>query len=131
VGCRHGKGLVSLLMEHGVGYFIEMPGEPSLYLSGDTILTQEVLDFLARHQPDVCVVPAGGARFDLGHEIIMGVEEVLQFAAAARGIVVANHLEALSHCPVQRTQLVDAARRAGLGQRLQVPADGQSLTYVS
>lgn len=131
VRCRHGKGLVSLMMEHGVGYFIEMPGEPSLYLSGDTILTQEVLDFLAQHQPDVCVVPAGGARFDLGHEIIMGIEEVLRFTAATRGIVVANHLEALSHCPVQRATLQGEAQRAGLSHRLLVPADGQTLTYAS
>lgn len=131
VRCRHGKRLVSLMMEHGVGYFIEMPGEPSLYLSGDTILTQEVLGFLARHQPDICLVPAGGARFDLGHEIIMGIGEVLQFAGATKGMVVANHLEALSHCPVQRAELREQARRAGLSGRLVVPADGESLTYAS
>ncbi|SFG61540.1 Beta-lactamase superfamily domain-containing protein [Duganella sp. CF458] len=131
VNCRHGKGLVSLMMEHGVGYFIEMPGEPSLYLSGDTILTQDVLDFLARHQPDVSVVPAGGARFDLGHEIIMGIGEVLQFARATQGIVVANHLEALSHCPVQRAALQEHAQGAGLASRIVVPADGQTLTYAS
>ena len=131
VRCRHGKGLVSLMMEHGVGYFIEMPGEPSLYLSGDTILTQEVLDFLARQQPDVCLVPAGGARFDLGHEIIMGIGEVLRLARATKGVVVANHLEALSHCPVQRAALREQAQRAGLAGRIVVPADGESLTYAS
>ena len=131
VNCRHGKGLVSLMMEHGVGYFIEMPGEPSLYLSGDTILTQEVLDFLAWQQPGVSVVPAGGARFDLGHEIIMGIGEVLQFARATKGIVVANHLEALSHCPVQRAALQEEAQGAGLASRIVVPADGESLTCVS
>jgi L-ascorbate metabolism protein UlaG (beta-lactamase superfamily) len=112
-------------------YFIEMPGEPSLYLSGDTILTQEVLDFLAQHQPDVSVVPAGGARFDLGHEIIMGSGEVLQFARATPGSVVANHLEALSHCPVQRAALRDQVLEAGLAGRVVVPADGQELTYAS
>lgn len=131
VNCRHGKGLVSLMMEHGVGYFIEMPGEPSLYLSGDTILTREVLDFLAQHQPDISVVPAGGARFDLGHEIIMGIGEVLRFAGATKGIVVANHLEALSHCPVQRTALQERAQAAGLASRIVVPADGETLIYAS
>jgi len=66
VPCRHGRGAVALLMEHGSGFFIEMPGEPSLYLSGDTVLTPQVLDFVARRQPDVCLVPAGGARSTLG-----------------------------------------------------------------
>ena len=131
VACRHGRGLVGLMMEHGVGYFIEMPGEPSLYLSGDTILTPEVLDFLARHQPDVCLVPAGGAKFDFGHEIIMDAQEVIAFAQAAAGVVVANHLEALSHCPVRRADLLALASRAGLGGRLLVPADGQCYEWCA
>ncbi|MDB5732939.1 MAG: Zn-dependent hydrolase, partial [Variovorax sp.] len=83
VSCLHGRGLIGLLMEHGVGYFIEMPGEPSLYLSGDTVLTPTVREFIARHQPDISVVPAGGARFDVGHEIIMGTSEVVEFTRAS------------------------------------------------
>lgn len=129
VPCRHGRGAVALLMEHGVGYFIEMPGEPSLYLSGDTVLTPQVLDFVARRQPDVCLVPAGGARFDLGHEIIMHAAEVVQLLAVAKGAVVANHLEALSHCPVSRRELLHAARAAGVAERLWVPGDGGSITF--
>ncbi len=127
VRCRHGRGLVGRFMEHGVGYLIEMPGEPSLYLAGDTVLTDEVREFVATQQPDVCVIPAGGARFDIGGEIIMGVEEALAFTRISTGIVVANHLEALSHCPVSRTALAAAAAAAGLSARLRIPADGEVL----
>lgn len=130
VPCRHGRGAVGLLMAHGVGYFIEMPGEPSLYLSGDTILTPEVLDFVARRQPDVCLVPAGGARFDLGHEIIMNAQDVVRLLGVATGSVVANHLEALSHCPVTRDELLGAARAAGMDGRLWAPADGASVSFT-
>lgn len=130
VPCRHGRGAVALLMEHGVGYFIEMPGEPSLYLSGDTILTPEVLDFVARRQPDVCLVPAGGARFDFGHEIIMNAQDVLRLLQVSTGSVVANHLEALSHCPVTRDALLGAARAAGVAARLWAPADGASVSFT-
>lgn len=129
VACTHGTGMVGLLMEHGVGYLIEMPGEPSLYLSGDTILTPTVRRFIERHQPQVALVPAGGARFDVGHEIIMGVDDVIEFARALDGITVANHLEALSHCPVKRMQLGAAAVRAGLENRLAIPADGETLEF--
>ncbi len=129
VRCTHGRGLVGALMEHGVGYFLEMPGEPSLYLSGDTVLTDEVRQFVRRHQPQVCVVPAGGARFDLGGEIIMGVDEVLEFARIAQGTVVANHLEALSHCPVGRRELRDAAEQAGLAGPVLIPRDGEVMTF--
>lgn len=127
VRCTHGRGLVGRLMEHGVGYLIEAPGEPSLYLTGDTVLTPTVTDFVARRRPDVCVVPAGGARFDLGGEIIMGIDEVIAFTRQAPGIVVANHLEALSHCPVTRDDLRRAAREAGIATRLRIPADGETL----
>jgi L-ascorbate metabolism protein UlaG (beta-lactamase superfamily) len=130
VPCRHGRGALALLMEHGVGYFIEMPGEPSLYLSGDTILTPQVADFVARRQPDVCLVPAGGARFDVGHEIIMNAQDVVRLLQLASGSVVANHLEALSHCPVTREELLAAARAAGVAGRLWVPADGASVSFT-
>jgi L-ascorbate metabolism protein UlaG (beta-lactamase superfamily) len=129
VACTHGRGLVGLLMAHGVGYFIELPGEPSLYIAGDTILTETVLAFVRQHQPQVSLVPAGGARFDIGDDIIMGIDEVLAFAGAVTGITVANHLEALSHCPVRRIELRDAALRAGLLERLRIPADGETLAF--
>jgi L-ascorbate metabolism protein UlaG (beta-lactamase superfamily) len=127
VRCTHGEGAVGRMMEHGVGYFLEMPGEPSLYLAGDTILTPRVRAFVSQHQPDVSVVPAGGARFDIGGDIIMGIDDVIAFAQLSTGTVVANHLEAISHCPVTRTALVAAAQLAGVGHRLVVPADGQIL----
>jgi L-ascorbate metabolism protein UlaG (beta-lactamase superfamily) len=127
VRCTHGEGVVGRMMEHGVGYLIEMPGEPSLYLAGDTILTARVRAFVSQQQPDVSVVPAGGARFDIGGDIIMGVADVLDFTQLSTGTVIANHLEAISHCPVTRNALVAAARQAGVGHRLVVPADGHTL----
>jgi L-ascorbate metabolism protein UlaG (beta-lactamase superfamily) len=130
VRCTHGLGIVGLFMEHGVGYLIEMPGEPSIYIAGDTILTTRVQAFVERYQPDVSVVPAGGASFDIGAEVIMGVEDVIAFARASRGKVVANHLEALSHCPVSRVELAVAAARAGVAAQLLVPNDGQTLEFT-
>ena len=127
VRCTHGRGLVGALMEHGVGYFIAMPGEPTLYLAGDTVLTDHVRQFVRQHQPDVCVVPAGGAHFDVGGDIIMGTDDVIAFAQIAHGQVMANHLEALSHCPVRRADVRQAAARAGLAGRLLVPEDGKTI----
>ncbi len=129
VPCRHGRGAVSLLMEHGVGYYIETPGEPTLYLSGDTLLTPRVREFVATRRPDVCLVPAGGARFDLGSEIIMDAEDVVALLRLSTGQVVANHLEALSHCPVTRSDLAQAAAQAGMQERLHVPRDGETLAF--
>lgn len=127
VRCTHGEGLVGLLMEHGVGYLIEIPGEPRLYLSGDTVLSPGVREFVISHQPDVSVVPAGGARMDFGQDIIMGRDDVIAFAQLARGTVVANHLEAISHCPVTRQELRLAATQAGVASRFRTPADGETI----
>jgi L-ascorbate metabolism protein UlaG (beta-lactamase superfamily) len=106
---------------------LEVPGEPSLYLSGDTVLTSTVSEFVARHRPQICVVPAGGARFDMGSDIIMGIDEVIELTRLSIGTVVANHLEALSHCPVTRAALALAARNAGVESRLHIPLDGEVL----
>lgn len=129
VRCTHGRGLAGALMEHGVGYLIALPGEPTLYLAGDTILSPAVREALATHQPDISVVPAGGARLDLGGEIIMGPNDVIEFVRLARGTVVANHLEALSHCPPTRAALAAMAREAGVEKQLCIPADGERLAF--
>ncbi len=82
-----------------------------------------------RHQPQVSVVPAGGARFDIGGDIIMGIDETLEFTRLSRGTVVANHLEAISHCPTTRQALAAAAVKAGVGGRLLIPEDGETLVF--
>lgn len=128
--CTHGRGAIGLLMEHGVGYLIELPGEPSLYIAGDTVLTPAVKAFVRRHRPDVSVIPAGGAHFDLGQELIMNGEEAIDYVQWHDAIVVANHLEALSHCPVSRAELAEAACRVGVADRLFIPADGETLTFT-
>jgi len=131
VKCTHGRGLIGKVMEHGVGYFIEMQGEPSVYLAGDTVLTEAVREFVLSCQPQVSVIPAGGARFDIGGDIIMGSEQAIAFTQLARGKVVANHLEAISHCPVSRAALAAAAQQAGVESRLFMPADGELLALRS
>jgi len=129
IPCIHGHGLVGKLMEHGHGYFIELPGEPSVYLAGDTLLTDTVRDTLSRLRPDLAVLPAGGARFDLGGDILMTEDEVCQAAQLFDGRVLANHLEALDHCPGTRASLLQKAARLGLGERLLAPWDGQALAF--
>src|SRR3990172_1163576 len=118
-------------MAHGHGYFIEQAGEPSLYIAGDTVLTDEVRRCVAERGPDVSVVPAGGAAMDLGSELIMDDEQMLTLATLGHGVFIANHLEALDHCPVSRTSLRVAARRRGLDDRVLVPEDGQTMEFIA
>lgn len=123
----HGYGLLAKLMGPGVGYLIELPGEPSLYLSGDTVLTAEVRSVLTDRQPDVAVMHAGSASTDVGRPILMPLDELLEFVRLAPGLVVANHLEALNHCPTTRAQLSAELAKAGLRDRVLIPNDGETI----
>ncbi|SMC27600.1 L-ascorbate metabolism protein UlaG, beta-lactamase superfamily [Andreprevotia lacus DSM 23236] len=130
IPCLHGEGWIGRLMVHGHGYYIEQAGEPSLYIAGDTVLTDDMRRCITERKPDVSIVPAGGAAMDFGAELIMDDEQVLALAALGSGAFIANHLEALDHCPVPRSVLRQQAREQGLAQRLLVPDDGQTLSFV-
>ena len=129
VPCIHGKGVIGKFMAHGYGYFIKFPNEPTLYISGDTILTQTVKTFVKTTQPDISVIPAGGARFDLGGDIIMGLEESLQFGEIAKGMVIANHLESLDHCPVTRDEIKAEVKTRAWENHFYTPSDGEFLEF--
>jgi len=129
IPCLHGEGFVGRMMAHGHGYFIQMPGEPSLYIAGDTILTDDVRHCLIELAPEISVLPAGGAVFDIGSPLIMGQADILTALKLSKGIIVANHLEALDHCPVTRSELLREAAQQQLGGKLRVPLDGETLEF--
>lgn len=122
----HGRGIVGKLMGPGAGYFLAMGNEPSVYLTGDTVLTDTVRDVLAKHQPDVCIVPGGGARLDLGGPVLMDLDELVEFIELAPGRVIINHIGALNHCPIR---FDDVRQRLTEGQqgRVHLVADGESV----
>jgi len=128
VPCLHGKGLIGKMMAHGFGFSIQLPNEPSLYITGDTIMTNEVRSFVLDQIPEVIVLPAGGARFDLGGDIIMGLDGAIQMGALTNSRIIANHLEALDHCPVTRKALQTEIDKKGWRDRFFIPCDGETLT---
>lgn len=129
IPCVHGEGWIGRFMEHGHGYFIEQAGEPSLYIAGDTVLSTQVVRCVTERHPDVSIVPAGGAAMDFGSELIMDAAQVLRLAELGTGHFVANHLEALDHCPTSRADLRAEARKRGLAPRFSTPADGETLVF--
>ncbi|WLQ13566.1 MBL fold metallo-hydrolase [Hahella aquimaris] len=126
IPCVHGEGLVGRFMAHGFGYVMAFPGQPTLYIIGDSIFTDVIERAVETYRPDVIVMPAGGAQFDLGGEIIMGADDVSRMCALSGGVVLANHLEALDHCPVTRAELRARREREGLQDQLVILEDGES-----
>ncbi len=123
---QHGYGRIGKLMGPGFGYLIELPDEPTLYLSGDTVLTPIVKQVLHDHQPDIAVVAAGSASLDIGKPILMPLNEIISFCQLASGHVIANHMEALNHCPATRAQLNDALQTNNLNEKVWIPTNGDS-----
>jgi L-ascorbate metabolism protein UlaG (beta-lactamase superfamily) len=123
---RHGTGEIGARMGAVSGFVIAgAPGEPVLYVAGDTILCDEVARALDVHRPDVVVVNAGAARFEQGDPITMTADDVVAVARRAPAArVVAVHLEAVNHCGLTRADLHQRLHEEDLADRVTVPEDG-------
>ena len=84
---------------------------------------------LTQRQPRVTILHSGGAQFDLGAKIIMNAKDMIDACGLTTGIVFANHIEALDHCPTTRAELLSATVEAGLTGRILIPEDGAESVF--
>jgi L-ascorbate metabolism protein UlaG (beta-lactamase superfamily) len=124
-GGQHGTGEIAVEMAPVSGFVLSAPGEPTLYIAGDTIWCDDVSDALSAHSPGVVVVNAGGARFNVGDPITMTPADVIAVAEAtpATTTVIAVHMDAINHCVDTRSAL----RAASSEPRIVIPEDGEPL----
>jgi L-ascorbate metabolism protein UlaG (beta-lactamase superfamily) len=122
---RHGSGTIGAAMGPVCGFALAAPGEPGLYVAGDTIWCDDVRAALDAHRPGAVVVNASGARFLEGDPIVMTADDVVAVARHAPvARVVAVHLEAVNHCLETRADLHQRLQDEGLTDRVSVPEDG-------
>lgn len=126
---NHGHGLIGWLMGPVAGFYFTHPDEPSIYLTGDTVMTDEIRSALRRLRPNVVVAPAGAANFGFGSDILFSLEELVELVNLAPGQVMFNHLESIDHCPVTRKQLRELMDSSGVGERVHIPSDGEVLVF--
>lgn len=125
----HGYGFIAKLMGNVMGFHIELPDEKSIYISSDTIFTEHVQKVLVEFKPEIAVVACGTARLDIGQPLLMRMNDILKFVALAPKYVLANHLEALNHCPTKRSELRLALEQNGLLDKVSIPEDGETVSY--
>lgn len=125
----HGYGFIAKPMGNVMGFYMEFPGAPSLYLSADTVYTPDVHRALTELQPQIAVVAAGNAQLDLFQPLLMRMDEILKFVKTAPHKVLANHLEAVNHCPTTRKQLQYEIDQLGVKDKVFIPKDGESISY--
>jgi L-ascorbate metabolism protein UlaG (beta-lactamase superfamily) len=131
-GGRHGTGEIGAKMGAVSGFVLAAPGEPTLYVAGDTIWCDEVAAALEAHRPDVVVANAGAAQFLVGDPITMSADDVITLRRAAGAArVIAVHMDTINHCRLTRAKLREALAGAGLGAEVLIPADGERLSLQS
>ena len=131
IPARHGYGFVAKPMGNVMGYFINLPNEKSIYLSSDTIYTDDVDKVLKEYKPDIAVVACGSAQLDIFKPLLMTMEDIIKFIENSPFRVIANHLEALNHCPTTREQLRKELTERNLENKVFIPEDGEYLDFVS
>jgi L-ascorbate metabolism protein UlaG (beta-lactamase superfamily) len=126
----HGSGEVGERMAPASGFVLAAPGEPTLYIAGDSIWCNDVARVLGTHEPAVTVVNAGAAQFLAGGPITMNAADVIDIAQGAPSTqVVAVHMDAINHCLLSREELRRNLGRMGLAAWVLVPEDGEELAF--
>lgn len=131
IPAKHGYGFVAKPAGNVMGFYIEFPNQPSIYLSSDTIYTDDVDKVLKDYKPNISIVAAGSAQFDIFKPLLMTLEDVIKFTKNASGKVIANHMEAVNHCPTTRKQLREELTMHNLIDKTFIPEDGETIEFKS
>ncbi len=127
IPARHGYGFIASPMGNVMGYCIALQNEPSIYISSDTIYTDDVDRVFKELQPEISVVASGQAQLDLGQPLMMKLKDVLRFIKNAPNKVIANHQEEVNHCPITRSLLREAIVRENIQKQVYIPEDGETV----
>jgi L-ascorbate metabolism protein UlaG (beta-lactamase superfamily) len=128
-GGQHGTGEIGRKMAPVSGFVLRAPGEPVLYIAGDTIWCKEVEEVLGTFKPALAVVNAGAAQFLEGDPITMTADDVVTVCQhAPQAQVVAVHMEAINHCLLSRADLAFQLEAARVIQQAAIPNDGDWVT---
>jgi L-ascorbate metabolism protein UlaG (beta-lactamase superfamily) len=131
VPARHGPEGAERLAGEVTGFALAGAGLPTVYVSGDNASVALVCEIAARlGAVDVAVLFAGAARTALldGAPLTL-TGELAAEAARVLGarLVVPLHFEGWAHFSEGREALVEAFGRAGLADRLRLPAPGERI----
>ena len=127
---RHGTGEVLNDMGQVSGFLFQAPGEPTVYWTGDTVLTGDIQALIRRELPEVIVTHSCGAVWGDGALILMDDHQTVEVCRLApESTVIAIHMEAVDHATVTRKQLRETARSRGISdEKLLIPLNGETIT---
>lgn len=129
-GGSHGTGEIAMKMAPVSGYVLKAPGEPSLYIAGDTVWCNDVHAALTDHKPDLVVVNGGCAEFSEGGPITMDTPDIHRVCCSDPFMsVIVVHMEAWNHCSLSRKTLRSKLSLNDLPNPLYIPEDGEEIHF--
>ena len=132
IEAKHGTGEVLKMMGNTSGFVLEAKNQPTVYIVGDAIWTDDIKKTIKKFDPDYIVVNSGGALIQ-GFEntpIIMDEEQTMALIGeSGNATVIAVHMDALDHCRTTRNSLRQKATEFSIGtDKLMIPQDGETIT---
>jgi L-ascorbate metabolism protein UlaG (beta-lactamase superfamily) len=107
------------------GVLFQGADEKTLYVAGDTIWYDEVGQTLKTYQPDVIVTNNCAAELKDYGRLIMDDEDLVKVCQACPdAVIIASHMEAVSHASLTRDDLRQKLEAKGMAARVLIPADG-------
>ena len=134
--CQHGKReIIKPLCEKigmpydSMGVVFKSKNEKTLYVAGDTIWCEEVVQALDKYKPDIVVVNACAATVLNGDRIIMNIDDVAEvMKKMPNAIVIASHMDTVSHQTISRKDLQEYIEKNRV-KNLLVPLDGETMSF--
>lgn len=121
---------VAAVLGAACGLIFKHQLEKTLYIAGDTVWVQSVSDSLNNHRPDVVILNAGFANINGLGAIIMGKEDFVRtHNLLPDAVLIASHMEAVNHCILSRDELRMYCSEQGLSKHVQIPQDGETLSF--
>src|SRR5690606_14060626 len=132
IEAQHGTGEVLKMMGKTSGFVLKAKNQPTVYIVGDAIWTDDIKKNIKKFDPDYIVVNSGGALIQ-GHEntpIIMDEAQTMALIGqSGKAKVIAVHMDALDHCRTTRSSLSQKAAEFNIGtDKLIIPQDGEVIT---
>jgi len=125
IPAKHGYGFIAKPMGNVMGFYIKLPNKKSIYISADTVYTDTVDKVLKEYKPQISVVASGTAQLDVFKPLLMTISDILKFVKNSPEKVIANHLEAVNHCPTTRIELRNELEKNSLSEKVEIPNDGE------
>lgn len=122
---KHSQRFNKLLYKPGLGYVLRHFGR-NIYISGDTILFEELMARLKEFPPDMAVFYGGGARIPVLGRHTLSHREILsmiQDLCPRRSAVI--HLNGLNHCREDRASLSKLLDSSPSDSKVILPLPGE------